>query len=302
MPRTRTSPLANAIESFDAAHVYVLKPMTMRTYLGSLRRFLEFVGSESRVEDVTSEHVDRYIASVMDHRFMARNDYRALRRFSKWAVKAGYLPVDPLLSTEAPRTPKWRPKPLADNIVRLVVESAGDSRTGPRDRALILLSLCTAARPNELRQIRWPDDINLKARVMFIREETSKTSTGHRKVSISAEAADAVREYVERYRPETQGPLFLNAHGEPFTYYGFMAIHHRLRDYLRKQGVDGYQAYRLRHTGITNWVRDNISTLAVQKLAGHKSAVTTQNYVGDVTEDILQRSADTYSRIYGRTG
>ena len=92
--------------------------------------------------------------------------------------------------------------------------------------------------------------------------------------------------------------VFLNAHGDPFTHYGFLEVHHRLRDRLREEGINGYQAYRLRHSGITNRVRRGMSTLVVQKLAGHKSPVTTQHYVGDLSEAELMDLPDAFGATY----
>lgn len=284
MARSSSSPLAGAIETFRLSHDHVLKALTMRSYMGSLRRYADFVG-DGPISLLDDDNVTRYVASIADHRYMARSDCAVLKVFAKWCVQAGYFQRDPLASVRTPKVPKWRPKPLADNVAERAIELAAEHPTlGLRDKAIVMLSLDTGARPNEIRQLRFPEDIDLGKRLIFIREETSKTSSGHRTVPFSARTAVAVRDYIERDRPEKRGPLFLNAHGDPFTHYGFLEVHHRLRDRLREEGLNGYQAYRLRHTGITNRVRNGVSTLIVQKLAGHKSPITTQNYVGDLSE------------------
>lgn len=298
MTRSRHSSLASAVQTFVDSHQHVLKALTMRSYVGSLRRFVEFVG-EGAVVLLDADNVTAYISSVADHRYMARGDCAVLKVFAKWCVRAGYFTGDPLLSVTTPKVPKWRPKPLDDRTAERAIELAGEHPTlGLRDRAIVMLSLDTGARPNEIRQLRYPEDIDLGKRLIFIREETSKTAAGHRTVPFSPKTANAVRDYIDRDRPERRGPLFLNAHGDPFTHYGFLEIHHRLRDRLREEGIEGYQAYRLRHSGITNRVRAGISTLIVQKLAGHKSPVTTQHYVGDLSEREIMGLPDAFSRVY----
>lgn len=302
MPRSRASLLSAAIERFREAHEHVLKALTMRSYMGSLMRFQNFVGPKATVADLDPENVDRYIASVADHRYMARNDCAVLRVFARWCEKAGYTQEDQLRSVRSPKVPKWRPKALPRSTADRAMELAGEHPTlGLRDRAIVMLSLDTGARPNEIRQLRYPDDVDLDRRLIQIREETSKTASGHRRVPISPQVANVVREYVERDRPEKSGPLFLNAHGDPFSYYGFLEVHHRLTKALRSEGIMGYTAYSLRHTAITAKAKA-LPTLVVQKLAGHKSIVTTQNYVGDLTDDDLLRMPDIFSQTYGRVG
>lgn len=179
--------------------------------------------------------------------------------------------------------------------------SAGETRMGPRDHALLLLPIATGARPNELRQIRWPQDVDLVNEVITIREETSKIAAGARQIPLDRQVVAALDEYVKDYRPEIDGPLFLNAKGNPLTYYGFMAIHARLKNRLREKGIDGYHAYRNRHTGLTNFARIPGMTLAdLQTVAGHTDAKTTQGYIGSRTIAQLRKLPSAFTLAYGR--
>lgn len=299
VPRSVTSSLKDAIKSFELSR-HDLKPKTMRTYLGSLVRFDGWIG-RGTIADLTAENVNAYVASVADHRFMARNDARALRLFSRWSVQAGYLKADPLISVAVPRTPKWRPKPFETEMVPVILESAGDSRTGFRDRAIIALSLATGARPQEIHQLRWPQDVDLAGALIFIREETSKTEAGHRTIPIPPQVVAVLHEYIDQYRTPGTGPLWLHFRtNRGLTENGFMAIHHRLRDHLRRQGIKGYQAYRNRHSAITNFVKAGLSSLVVQRLAGHKSPVVTQHYFGGLSDTEIRALPDAFTKAYGR--
>jgi len=299
MPRSPASSLLEAIESFFR-HNHDLKPLTRRTYRGSLRRFSSFIAG-GRIEDVTADTANAYIASVSDHRYMARGDAAVLRVFSKWLVRARILDLDPLVGVATPRVPRSRPKPYEAKVVRQIVSAAAQTRMGPRDRALVLLALATGARPNELRQLRWPQDVDLGAGVVRIREETSKSAAGHREIPLDPQVIAVLDEYVRDYRPNLPGPLFLNARGGPLTYYGFMAIHARLRDRLRDNGVEGYQAYRNRHTGITNFARTPGMTLSdVQYLAGHEDPTTTRGYIQSRTIAQLRALPSAFTQAYGR--
>lgn len=80
-----------------------------------------------------------------------------------------------------------------------------------------------------------------------------------------------------------------------------MSVYYRLRNRLRAKGFDGFQAYRARHTGITNWVRQGVEAPIVQQLAGHKSIATTQLYIGRMEKaDIRARVPRTFTATYGR--
>jgi site-specific recombinase XerD len=291
--------LADATQSFRISR-HDLKFKTLRTYVGSLGRFDSWVGKGS-VADLTADNANSYIASVIDHRFMARNDGRALKLFSKWLVRAGYISTDPLISVSVPKTPKWRPKPFAPEVVPVILEASGDSRTGARDRAIVALSMATGARPQEIHQLRWPQDVDLVNGLVMIREETSKTESGHRKVPIPPQVIALLHEYIDRYRSPGPGPLWLHFRTRrALKEAGFMAIHHRLRDYLRRQGIQGYQAYRNRHTGITDMVKAGLSTLVTMQLAGHKSPVVTQHYVGKLSDSDLRSLPDWFTKSHGR--
>lgn len=298
MPRSVASTFAAAVESFFRAR-HDLKPKTVRGYRGSLERFDAWIGGGT-VADLNARNVNEYIASIADHRFMARNDARALKLLAKWLVIAGYVKSDPLASVAAPKTPKWKPKPFAPDLVPVIIESAGDSRTGARDRAIIALSIATGARPQEIHRLRWPEDVDLARGLITIGETKTDAGTG-RRIPIPPQVVAVLHEYIDRYRTPGPGPLWLHFKtNKPLTENGFFAIHHRLRNSLRKQGIPGYQAYRARHSGITNMVKAGYSTLVVQQLAGHKSPVVTQHYFGGLSDNEIVALPDAFTKAYGR--
>lgn len=80
-----------------------------------------------------------------------------------------------------------------------------------------------------------------------------------------------------------------------------MNIHYRLRNRLKERGIDGFMAYRARHTAITNWVRQGVEAPIVQQLAGHRSIVTTQLYIGKMSKsDLAARVPRAFTAVYGR--
>ena len=78
-----------------------------------------------------------------------------------------------------------------------------------------------------------------------------------------------------------------------------MSVFGRLSRRLAQQGIQ-FQSYRMRHTGITAWARSAVSAPVLQQLAGHKSIVTTQNYIGRLSRDDLSRVPSAFTRVFGR--
>jgi integrase len=229
---------------------------------------------------------------------MARNDCIALRQLSQWATKAHIFAVDPLRGIELPRGRGGRRKPFRDAEVPAIIKAASDSALGPRDRAVVILGLSAALRPAELWQLQL-QDIDLRDGWLMVRLETTKTDAGERSIPLDPQAVAALDEYVSDYRGRVEGPLFLNNRGAAFRYWGFMQLFARLRKRLRDQGID-FSSYRMRHTGITNWARSGVEAPILKQLAGHKSIVTTQNYIGQMSRSDLARIPRAFSDIYGR--
>lgn len=288
MPRSVLASWDSVVESFFR-HRHDMSPLTARYYRGALRRFRAHADAQV-IAALDAEHVNSYLSSIRESKYMARGDCAVLKVFARWLVRAGIFESDPLAAISTPRAPKSRPRPLDPSLLPVIKRVAGESRQGARDRALLTLSLDTGARPNELRQLRWPEDVDLAHRMIRIRVETSKTEAGEREIPISDESVAEIDTYVKDYRPNVPGPLFLSEDGGPLSYTGFLALHYRLRDRLRSEGIEGYKSYRNRHTGITAWARvTGMNPSDLQAVAGHKSVTTTMGYIGARSADQLRR-------------
>lgn len=295
MPRSLDTALSSAIESFLRAR-WDLKPNTLRTYRLALARFARV---HATLGELSAENVDDYLASIAEHRTMARNDAIALRQLSQWATKSRIFLTDPLASVSLPRGHNRRRSPFSAEEVRAVIEAASASPHGVRDRAIVVTAISTGLRPAEL----WAlgiDDLDLRDGFLRVRPETTKTAAGERVVPLDPQCVAALESYLGDERPPKPGRLWLNAHGDPLTFHGFMAIWHRLRDQLRARGMEGIMAYRARHTAITDWARVGIPAPIMQQLAGHKSIVTTQGYIGRIGTRDLARLPRAFSELYGR--
>src|SRR5215208_1895132 len=83
---------------------------TIRLYLSILRRFGEFLierGMPTRVESITREHAEEWIAETLKTKKAntAANRHKALRAYFGWLVEEGEIPASPMRNIKPPRVP-----------------------------------------------------------------------------------------------------------------------------------------------------------------------------------------------------
>jgi integrase/recombinase XerC len=294
MARSLDGSLSAAIESFLRAR-WDLKPNTLRTYRMALARFSK---QHDTLREVTAENVDDYLASIADHKTMARNDCIALRQFSQWATKSRIFPLDPLEAVALPRGHGTKRKPYSPEDVAAIIADASDTKMGIRNRAIVLTMISTGLRPAECWSLQL-HDINLADGFLRVRPETTKSAAGERVIPLDPQCVAALDEYVNDERHSKKDALWINNHGDAFRFGGFMEIWHDIRDRLKAQGID-VKAYRCRHTAITDWLVEGVPPTIAQQMAGHKSFTTTQTYVGRTATKDLLRFRSSFSQRYGR--
>jgi len=92
--------------------------------------------------------------------------------------------------------------------------------------------------------------------------------------------------------------LFLNQHGDPFSYDGFSQIFQR--NPAAAAGVDRLQdPPRAQHRAHQLAAR-RVDIATLSKLAGHKDIAHTEHYLGDITPEELARIPDAFGKVYGR--
>ena len=276
-----------------------LKATTLRGYAAGVRRFARH---HELLRDLTAEHVNDYISGALARRrrFLAHHDGRALMILSTWLVEARILATDPLAGVKVPPQPNTRRKPFRDVDVPLIIRTAERGGCGDRDVAIVVLALATGLRLNELRSLHWPEDLDIPRGFVYVRDRSAKTEAAVRTIPVDPRALALLESYVLDHRPsQGVGPLFLNKHGDPLTYYGFSSIMRRLRSRLPTE-VD-FKIHRGRNTAITNWLRAGTDLYTTMALAGHKSPKVTERYAGGLSDAELARMArPAFSMIYGR--
>jgi integrase/recombinase XerD len=275
---------------------HTLRPWTKRTYAKSFARLERWCPTIGDLKlDRVNAYLDKQVAA--GHRTIAHHDGGAAKRLAAWAVIAKILTENPLAALSVPTQPKRRRKPFKDAEVPLIIEAARASRNPERDVAIMTLVIACGLRKDELRNLQWPDDIDLKQEVLWVRD--SKSEAGIRSVPISRRAIAVIDTYIKDWRPsKTSGSLFLNQHGDPFSYDGFGQVFRRVAK--RLPASIHFMAHRGRNTALTNWRRAGVDVATIAKLAGHSDIAHTDRYLGDITPEEIKRVPDAFGQFYGR--
>ena len=152
------------LDSFvRSLRVQNLSKRTIQTYSESVRQFAGFLARTGMPQDVTlitREHVESFIAHLLEHwkPLTAANRYRGLQQYFKWLLEEGEIKDSPMARMKPPRVAEQPPEVLSeDDIHRLFKACEGGSFEGRRDTAIIRLLLDTGLRREEIAGLKLTD-------------------------------------------------------------------------------------------------------------------------------------------------
>jgi len=133
--------LRDAIDAFLLSRrVSNCTPATLRIYEANLPRFARAVGSDTRLADVDTLAIQRYLVTLREtmRAISADQHDRNLRTFFRWANEAGQLASDPMRGIPRPRSPLPLPDIPTEDELRSVLASCTATFAGVRNNAIIL--------------------------------------------------------------------------------------------------------------------------------------------------------------------
>ncbi|MCL6682979.1 tyrosine recombinase XerC [Sphingomonas sp. SE158] len=266
------------------AHDRRRSPHTVRAYVATAHRFLEFLGRHR------GEEIGRYglltlpasdlRAFLADRRASglgassAAREMSAVRAFLSFAAEdLGEIPQLP--RTRAPKRPRTLPRPASPDDALALAEEAGSASedwTAARDMAILLLLYGSG--------LRIAEAMGLPASVLPIGR--TLRVTGKRNKTRVVPVVDAVREAITAYTqacpyPLTGStPLFLGARGGPLN---ADLVRRSVRSARRRLGLpDSLTPHALRHSFATHLLAGGADLRSLQELLGHASLSSTQIY------------------------
>ena len=245
---------------------------TLEAYRSDLLQFGRFL-DERGVTALTAEPADGQPASSAT----VNRKQACLRSFYKHLRREEILDGDPTAKLAAPRKSRKLPQVLTrGEVEKLLAQPAGTEPIALRDQALLELMYACGLRASEATGLE-VTDLDLDELVLRAHGKGSK----ERLVPIGRTAADAVRRYLERGRPQLIGAsvephLFVNFRGGALSRQGLYKIVQR---HARSAGLaERMSPHTLRHTFATHLLAGGCDLRAVQEMLGHADVATTQLY------------------------
>lgn len=257
-------PFTDAAEDFlTACTARNLSPRTIEQYEWSLRSFSASIEGRPVVADLSPTNVRTWVNTLPATRSPSsvRSALRALKVFSAWLAREGYVSADPLSNVLLPKVPDALIIPLSAVDVTALLRAGS-----PLLRACVAVLVDTGLRSSELCGLRVDD---VRERFLLVLGKG-----GHeRLVPYGETAAAELTRYVNRVRSPIRDPdeaLFLLRSGMPLT-------PHHLGELMRQAGrrakIKGIRVspHTLRHTFAIEFLRNGGGELALQKALGHSS-------------------------------
>lgn len=225
-------------------------------------------------------------------RASASRKLSALRAFSRFLRREGYIDDDPASLAVSPKREQKVPAHLSvDEMSRLLEMPDQAEPLGRRDRGILELFYASGLRLSELVQLDL-EDVNLSARIVRVmgkgRKERIVPFNTSAKTALMAWLADRarLREAALKVAPPKPAgagrrgadrePLFVNSRGGRLTGRSVQRlVAHHVAGCSTRFGIS---PHALRHSFATHLLEHGADLRAIQELLGHVQLSTTQRY------------------------
>jgi len=285
---------------------------TIRNYASDLRQFQSFMTTESPggsvLDPVTvqTESIRAYLYWLDRKREKSSSMARklaCLRSFYRYLQREGIVVVNPAEAVRTPKQPKHLPRVLTkDDAAALMDFPVGQTRSSPRDCALLETLYSTGARVSEVVGIN-SEDLRASEGLVYLRGKGRK----ERIVPIGQVALRAIQVYLGQQQPSSRDhrgddvsfPIFRNSRGGRLTTRSVARIVAR---YSHRLPGGSVSPHTLRHSFATHLLDEGADLRSIQEMLGHASLTTTQKYTHVATDQLLAVYDKTHPRAGRSTG
>ena len=262
--------------------------LSYRASLEDFRRVGDRLGLPSELEAYSVEHVYRFLGDLKERgaspAYQHRR-HREVKTFFSWCRRMDYLTDNVFAKVALVKLDQQiRPPFSPDEIQRLLGSLDRFAPPGCRNHALILFLLDTGVRVSECVSVRL-EDVDWERRRVLVCETKNKHD---RWVGFGERTAQAMRDYVERFRGDRSGELFLTSAGEPMASGNTVRV--LLRRIAEQLGLEKVHPHRFRHTFATWAIQSGAREIDVQMLLGHSDLAMVQRYSRTYTSEQAVRA------------
>lgn len=280
-------------------HMYVharircgeIVPLTGRNHYMILSQFALLAPIPAAI---TKRHVRKWQDSI-EHLAQStkRNRLTVIRAFCRWMFEEGHCPRNACKGVRPLKEPRRVPRALEPDAVAAILEACTDTR----ERVTVILMVQLGLRRGEVARLE-VGDFDMNNRLLRV---TGKG--GHQRVLfLTDQARTAVIEHLA-VQGTVAGPLLRS---QQFPQRGLHpdTVSAIVRRVMTDAGVkraprDGVSPHALRHSALTDMLRNGAHVRDVQAVAGHQHLATTEVYlpllVGTLQEAMEGRTYGTAS-------
>lgn len=230
---------------------------TYTDYVWHLQKFCDHLKAADKLPalDLRPFHVNEYLDANPDWgATYRRNAIASVKRAYAWAEEEGYIENTPLKRLKKPM-PKRREKVITPEEYEAII---GCYKPGNPFREFLEFCWASGCRPIEARLLEGRH-VNLERKLIAIPPAEAKGRKRWRVIRLEGRALEIVQKRM------TEGTLFVNRDGRPWTVFSINCRFCRLKD---KLGVK-YFAYAFRHSFAQRLLVDGVDHLTVAELLGH---------------------------------
>ena len=282
-----------------------LSAHTVRAYLGDIDSFIEHLGRNGvgEFDQATLAHIRSWLAT-QQVRGGARTTLSrravAIRLFTKWAAKKGYIPADIGATLATPKPHRTLPGVLTQSDAVTAIDSMAtraaefDTPKSIRDVAIVELLYATGARVSEICGLDF-EDLDFHRNTIRVLGKGNK----ERVIPMGAPSVKALNTYINDARAllaneKSDRALFLGARGKRIDQRTVRTIVYEALSAL--EGVERMGPHALRHSAATHLLEGGADLRTVQEILGHASLATTQIYTHVSTERLRQAFKQAHPR------
>jgi len=247
-------------------------------YNSTFKYLISELGESKSIESINANDIETFKANRLQHvkQPTVNCHLRKIKASFNYAIKHDLIKISPAKNTIFLREPERERKVYSkDELCKLLEMSKGSII-----ESLVIFGIYTGCRLSELCNLEW-SDIDLKENTITIRNKRDfTTKTGKiRQIPINNKLVVHIKTMDNK-----DGYIFSHSDNRRFSKdFGSR----NFRRLVRLAGLPSYLNFHcLRHTFITNLIRQGVSIYLVKELAGHSDLKTTLGYTHIVTEDL----------------
>lgn len=254
----------------------LLKNMSNRTiqsYIYNIKLVSKRIKKE--IHDISEEDIKKYILKDKIRLLSSSSQMMIINSFKAYYREILNRKFDHDILPR-PKMEQKQPDILSTNEIQMLIDSIDNLK----HKSIIALMYSCALRVSELLNIK-VIDIDSKNNKLNIRCSKGKID---RIVMLDKSILELLRKYWALYK--TNEYLFEGAKGDK---YSESSVNKIVKENIKTLGIKKrISTHSLRHSCLTQLIKNGVDLRTVQKIAGHKNINTTAGYIKIIDSDILE--------------